>query len=194
MKATEVSYVFPGSKVPFKSSLGIENSKSTIPGILMKLDTEKYFIHSKSKKYTPTINDLVIGRIYYKTGDYYKLDLKNVSAVLPVLSFKNVNKKNKPDLQVDDYVFCRVISNNNGGSVDTLIVGCVEDGLGKLDSGDVFDVGGYLTRRIFLDPSILKEIGEKYKFGCAVGMNGRIWINAETPIVVREVLNSIKKL
>ena len=62
-----------------------------------------------NKQYIPYAADRVIGIIVRRTAFYYYVDIKGpMIGLLGVLEFEGATKRNKPELNVGDIVFCRV--------------------------------------------------------------------------------------
>ncbi|KAF7684291.1 putative exosome complex component rrp40 [Astathelohania contejeani] len=179
--------VLPGDKISKKGrfSLGIHNSRAYLAGNLIHLSPSKYFISSKTNRYSPSIDDLVIGKIIYTSPEYYKLDLGGCVGYLPSLSFPNATKRNRPELKHGDWVFCRVVR----VCAEPLLT-CIGKGLGPL-VGDVFPIPCWKIRSFYLT-DYLNKIGKNYKFMIALGLNGWVWISSESALTVREVYNLIK--
>lgn len=165
------------------NTYGSHEGKAFIGGELIQVG-DMYYINSKSLRYIIKLDDIVIGRIIYKTVDCYKVELgQGIIGFLPVLNFPNATKRNKPELLVDEYVMCRVMKVN-----DYPLLIC-EEGMGKVH-GYVFELNCYTVRKL-LCSDILKNIGEMYKYKIGVGLNGRLWIFNEDVEVVKNVYNQI---
>ena len=70
----------------------------------------------------PRLGDVVIGRLFYRSADYYKLCLRNFTGVLPSLAFKNATKRFKPELDVNDYVLAKIVKIGS-----ECLLSCVEE-------------------------------------------------------------------
>lgn len=185
MKITEECYVKPNEKLKYPIA-NCENNNGFIKthGTIYKIEN-LYFLYNKCGLYEPSVDDLVIGKVFYKSSDYYKLDFNSVIGVLGSLSFKNATKRFKPELEIGDHVIGRVTKLG-----DEILVSCNESGLGKLD-GDVFKIEQWKIRKLFV-VDFLKNLGKRYKFNCALGLNGRIWIKSDDPLTVKNVYDEIK--
>lgn len=190
MKFTKIRTVVPGDELKEKCSysLGLYKEdnkiKSYVYGTLCRVQNH-LFVISKTSRYFPYIDDIVIGRVIYSCADYYKLDLDTYIGILPVLSFTNASKRNKPDIKKDDWLLCRIIE-----SGAEPILSCVGEGFGKLD-GYVFKIKVWMCQMLYVD-DFLYKIGKKYNFKCCVGINGYICITGEA-ITVRDVYTEIIK-
>ena len=116
--------LFPGEKYSFNRNLLPYNvfsfkiktnqliSKKTS---LIELNNKKYNenIEYIGKFYYPTIDDVVIGIITMKTLEYYKLDIgSSHESILNSIDFEGATKSTKPNLNIGDAVFSKVLSIN----------------------------------------------------------------------------------
>lgn len=185
MRIEELREVYPGSPIPengFKC-IGIENDKSVVVGKLCRIE-DLYFIKSRTKAYFPKKYDIVIGKVIYTSQDFYKVDLGSCTGTLPALSFVNATKRNKPDIEKDEFVMCQVERVVDGDP----LLSCKKDGLGKID--ECFPVESWKIRLFYFN-DFIKKISHNKTFSIALGINGFVWIDG-TPEVKREVLNLIE--
>ncbi|EPR79700.1 hypothetical protein SLOPH_1783 [Spraguea lophii 42_110] len=186
----KIKNVFPGEILTpnILDSAGIKNKKSTIIGTLHSIPNA-HFLLSKTKYYTPSIDDLVIGDIIYVCSEYYKVSIGHTTCVLPSLSFFNATKRNRPMLKKGDTVLARVIKTG-----EEPLIGCDIEGLGQ-KKGYFYNLDQYKIKIIYMNTDLLQHLGRKYKFDIALGMNGRVWIecdNGITSLKIYNYLNSIK--
>lgn len=188
MRLVKLREVFPGEKIPEKlsKSLGIYKDTAYLHGTLCRVSNH-LFILSRSKRYSPFIDDLVIGRVSYVSGDYYRVDLGSTIAILPSLSFLNASKRNKPEIKKDDYVFCRVVK----VGLEPLL-SCVGEGFGKIE-GHVLSLDLWKSQLLYIS-NLLFEIGQKHKYKILVGINGFVNIVADGPESVRDIYNQINEM
>lgn len=184
----QIKAVFPGDEIPSNGtrSLGIYNGRATVAGVLCKVSAHS-FVLSKTNRYQPYVDDIVIGKVTHVSQDIYKVDLGGLTAALPSLSFANATKRNKPEIDKNDYVLCRVIRKG----VEPML-SCTGEGFGKLN-GTVLPLDPWKIRMLYLD-STLAKVGKQYRFKIAMGLNGMVWIEAERDVDTRDVyhmLNSI---
>lgn len=132
----------------------------------------------------------------HPAGDVLKIDIGSSElASLPTLAFEGATKKQKPDMQVGDALYAQVLSAHREMEPELV---CVDSygKAGKLgplsNDGFVMNVKPYLAYRL-LDPEnhVLRKLGKKFPFETAVGMNGKIWINAKT---TRDIFNVVRAL
>lgn len=186
MKIREIKPLRPGDEVPqgVGDTVGIHKGRAYAFGVLTSINS-LYFLDSQTGRYAPAIDDLVIGKIFYRSADYYKVDLKTAVGTLPSLAFRNATKRFKPELEVNDHVLARVTRVQS-----ECLLSCVENGQGKLD-GHVMDMEPWKVRKLYLCP-FLSDVGRVHKFECALGLNGRVWIGCDDPVVVREVVHLLQ--
>ncbi|EPS60099.1 hypothetical protein M569_14705, partial [Genlisea aurea] len=97
--------------------------------------------------------------------------------------------------QVGALIYARVVKANPGMNPE---LSCV-DGFGKaaeygpLKNGFMFETSTGLARKLLSSPTcpVLEALGKKLAFEIAVGLNGRVWVNADSPSVVILVSNTI---
>lgn len=184
---TKIRSVFPGDGVPEagSKSLGIHESKATVVGSLSKV-SRHLFVASKTNRYHPCIDDIVIGKAMFVSQDMYKLDLGGMVAALPSLSFTNATKRNKPEINKGDHLLCRIVKTG----VEPLLT-CVGEGFGKL-IGTVLPLDPWKIRFLYLNDT-LQKIGRKYRFRIALGLNGFVWIEAEKDTDTRDIYHLLNE-
>ncbi|KAI0495782.1 hypothetical protein KFK09_022085 [Dendrobium nobile] len=66
---------------------------------------------------------------------------------------------------------------------------------GSLKEGYMFDTSTGLARMLLSSPTcpILEALGRKLSYEIAVGLNGRVWVNASSPSTVILVSNAIMR-
>mmetsp|Transcript_11394 Transcript_11394/g.29218 ORF Transcript_11394/g.29218 Transcript_11394/m.29218 type:complete len:223 (-) Transcript_11394:1552-2220(-) len=172
---------------------------STKAGLLQQTQDGKLWIQGKQKRYNPCKNDLVIGVITDRFGENFTVDLGGpFPALLPMLSFEGATRRNRPNLQTGDAVFCRVELAHR--DMDTILT-CVDSsgkatGLGHLKGGYLFTCTSLLARRLLSRPPCpaLQNLGASFKFEIAVGMNGQVWVDSPSPETTILVSTAIMKL
>lgn len=192
-------FVFPGDKITDIKSLdgktilgpGLHRNKEetnvlnvTKPGTLRFKQPNVYWVDSKPCRYLPKKGDLVVGVIAKKGGDMFKVDLgSSEPASLTALAFEGATKKQKPDLQVGDLVYARVLSAHKDMEMELV---CVDSygKAGKLgplsNDGFLITVRPHLAHRLLtVENPLLQTLGKKFPFEVAIGMNGKIWVRAK---------------
>lgn len=120
---------------------------------------------------------------------------------LSLLAFEGATKRNRPNINVGDVVFARVIC--PGRDVEPELV-CItsqlkRDGMGILippmgHISQVIEVSVHTCRQLLSPNSrLLKVLGSKYRFEIAIGMNGRIWIACKMPEHLIFISNTITR-
>ncbi|KAF3991642.1 hypothetical protein FT663_01431 [Candidozyma haemuli var. vulneris] len=142
------------------------------------------YIDANSKRYTPQVNDFVVGVVSGVYGDFFKISLQDYSqqVQLSMMAFPNASKKNRPNLKLGQAVYARVSEANPEIDVE---IECIdpetgkEGGFGPLDeSGFLFEVNLNFARELLFNKSsiFLEKLAAKCAFEIAIGINGRIWI------------------
>lgn len=164
----------------------------------------KIWLHRNQRRYVPALDDMVIGVVMERHGEEYRLDINGTdTATLHVLAFEGATKKNRPQLAVGASVYARV---TRAGRLAEAEVSCVEVGsartwaggetlYGELKRGNVIGVSMGLARALMLgNGGVLERVGNKVAFQSAVGVNGRVWVQAanvkETMVVTQAVLKA----
>lgn len=189
MALNRIRNVLPGDDISAEGtrSLGIHGGKATVAGVLCRVSSH-LFVLSKTNRYEPCIDDVVIGKAIYISQDVYKVDLGGVVAVLPALSFANATKRNKPEVNKNDYLLCRIAKRG----VEPLLT-CVGEGFGKI-SGCILPLNPWKVRVLY-STAMLSKIGKQYRFRIAMGLNGMVWIDAEKETDARDIyhlLNAVE--
>jgi exosome complex component RRP40 len=98
----------------------------------------------------PQVDDLVIGTVINKQGETFTLDLRApFPASLSALAFEGATRRNRPNLNIGDAVYARVISANRDLDPE---VSCVDAtgraaGFGQLKEGLLSQCSTGLARR-----------------------------------------------
>ncbi|KAI9352846.1 hypothetical protein BDR26DRAFT_832350 [Obelidium mucronatum] len=157
---------------------------------------DRVWVEGNQRRYVPFLNESVIGIVTAKHMEGYRVDIGGPHpATLGALSFEGATKRNKPNLEVGALVFARVSLANKDMDPE---LDCINpstgkaDGFGEVKGGFMFkcSLGAIpkllkkaLLKKSLLDPNnpFLQHLGAICPFETAVGMNGRVWIDAETP-------------
>ena len=176
------------------------------PGVLHYLTPGRFWVTTNGRRYSPTAGDYVLGTVAERLGMHgYRVNIRGASlAMLPALSFDGASKRNHPDLPVGSLVYARVAAANK--HTETELTCCDESAAkkdwmtgeaqyGKLVGGTTFACSHELARGLIHDDSaVLAALAKFVRFEIAVGFNGWIWIDAETPlhavVVCNDILNS----
>lgn len=166
-------------------------------GILKSKAPNTFWIDSYQKRYIPSRGETVIGIVVQKTGDIYRVEIgASETACLSYLAFEGATKKSRPDVNVGDLVFAKLLIANKDFESELVCVNSLgkKEKLGVLAGGFVFNCSINLVRKVLnergnLFRAIQKEI--QIPVEIVVGMNGRIWINARNVKDVIAVGNAI---
>ena len=86
------------------------NVTATKAGVFRFQSKNRFWVDSDQKRYVPVMDDVVIGVVASRHAENYKVDVGSSSlAQLDALAFDGASKRNKPNLQVGDIVYARVI-------------------------------------------------------------------------------------
>ncbi|KAF5299411.1 hypothetical protein FQA39_LY11557 [Lamprigera yunnana] len=143
-----------------------------------------YWVEGLQQHYYPKRGDLVVGIVTKKAGNVLKMDIGSSElACLPLLGFEGATKKQKPDLQVGDVVYARLLTAHR--EMESELV-CVDSyykagKLGPLSSdGFVMTLSlNFISRILNVKCALLRTLAKRYKYEIAVGMNGKWWGSKE---------------
>ncbi|PWZ33475.1 putative exosome complex component rrp40 [Zea mays] len=149
--------------------------EATSAGKLRQLKPNKYCIENSQKR-----NFLV--------------DIKGPNlAFLPVLSFEGGTRRNIPKFKIGTLIYARVVKAN---SIMNPELSCMDAAkFGQLKDGYMFDTSTGMSRMLLSSPTcpVLEVLGKKLSFEIAVGLNGRVWVNAPAASTVILVSNAIMR-
>ncbi|XP_038719185.1 putative exosome complex component rrp40 isoform X3 [Tripterygium wilfordii] len=159
----------------------------------------KYWVESSHKRYVPCVEDRVLGIVVDCKADNFLVDIKGPSlAFLPVLAFEGGTRRNIPKFEVGALLYVRVVKANPSMNPE---LSCTDASgkaaeFGLLKDGYMFESSTGLSRMLLSSPTcpVLEDLGKKLSFEIAVGLNGRVWVNADSPssivIVAKAIMNS----
>ncbi|XP_074375953.1 uncharacterized protein LOC141717676 [Apium graveolens] len=165
-------------------------------GTLRFSKPNKYWIESSQKRYVPSAGDTVLGIVVDQKADNFLVDIKGPAlAFLPVLAFEGGTRRNIPKFEVGTLIYVRVVKANVGMNPE---LACMDASgkaaeFGPLKDGYMFESSTGLSRMLLSSPAcpVLEALGKKLSFEIAVGLNGRVWVNAASPSTVILVSNAI---
>lgn len=153
-------------------------------------------------QYIPYAEDRVIGIITHRNAHFYEVEIKGPNqGLLGTLEFEGATKRNRPDLDVGDIVFCRVSVSNRDMQP---ILSCKSPSFNKswvsgealfvqLKGGFMFDCSLNWAHRLNrIRSPHLKYLGTFFPFEVALGVNGRIWVKASNVKHTMLLANIIK--
>ncbi|ODQ67460.1 hypothetical protein NADFUDRAFT_49890 [Nadsonia fulvescens var. elongata DSM 6958] len=162
-----------------------------------KRSNQLIYVDYNSKRYLPAVNDHVIGIVQGKHSEGFRVSLCEGSAPVQLgeFAFPNASKKNRPNLPNGALVYARVSAaeRNIESEIECIDPTTGKDGgFGELKGGFVFDISlAYARKLLFKGGIILEFIGECAPFEIAIGVNGKIWIDApdvRTIIAVKDCI------
>ncbi|KAK4568594.1 hypothetical protein RGQ29_004133 [Quercus rubra] len=156
----------------------------------------KYWVESSQKRYEPHAGDSVLGIVVDSKADNFLVDIKGPAlAFLPVLAFEGGTRRNIPKFEAGTLIYVRVVKANPGMNPE---LSCTDASgkaaeFGQLKDGYMFESSTGLSRMLLSSPTcpVLDALGKKLSFEIAVGLNGRVWVNATSPSTVIVVANGI---
>lgn len=154
------------------------------PGILKQKSANTFWVDATQRRYIPSKGETVIGHVIQKAGNIFRVDIgSNELAALSYLAFEGATKKNRPDVNVGDLVFAKLLVAHKDFESELICVDSLgkKQKLGVLREGFVFNCSINLARRLRSSECPLLQSIQKYiqvPLEIVVGMNGRVWINA----------------
>ncbi|PSR95870.1 Exosome complex component rrp40 like [Actinidia chinensis var. chinensis] len=165
-------------------------------GKLRFVKPNKYWVESSQKRYVPCVGDNVLGIVVDSKADNFLVDIKGPAlAFLPVLAFEGGTRRNIPKFEMGTLLYVRVVKANTGMNPE---LSCT-DATGKaaeygpLKDSYMFESSTGLARLLLSSPTcpVLEALGKKLSFEIAIGLNGRVWVHADSPSSVILVSNAI---
>ncbi|MBA0613262.1 hypothetical protein Godav_013732 [Gossypium davidsonii] len=165
-------------------------------GTLRFSKPNKYWIESSQKRYVPCVEDTILGIVVDSKADNFLIDIKGPAmGFLPVLAFEGGTRRNIPKFEVGTLLYLRVVKSNFGMNPE---LSCTDASgkaaeFGPLKDGYMFETSTGLSRKLLSSPAcpVLEALGKKLSFEIAVGLNGRVWVNAASPDTIVVVANAI---
>lgn len=199
MCASVGEVVLPGDEIqiPPPKEVGAKKTKTILgPGLryhddkvvackagILKQKSASIYVDTFQKRYIPSKGETVIGLVIQKAGDIFRVDIgAGEPAALSYLAFEGATKKNRPDVNVGDLVFAKLLVAYKDFESELICV----DSLGKkmklgvLSGGFVFSCSISLARRLRSPDCPLLDSVKKHiqiPLEIVVGMNGKVWIN-----------------
>ncbi|CAF0710928.1 unnamed protein product [Brachionus calyciflorus] len=152
---------------------------------LLKKKENFFWLESHQKRYVPSRNEYVIGIAVTKSAETIKIDIGSSEyASLSFLAFENATKRNKPNVEIGDLLYCRVLTGNKDMEPELVCIDAAgkASGLGVLKDGFMFKINLELARRLLSGSNqFLRELSKNIPpFEITIGMNGRIWIKTSS--------------
>ena len=155
-----------------------------------------YWVNSHQKRYVPRKGEVIVGVVASKRGDLLKVDIgASEHASLLLTAFEGATKKQKPDVQVGDVIYARLLSATREMEPELVCVDSYYKAgrLGILsDQGFLFNIDqDFAYRLLNYDNLLLRTLGQKMAYEIAVGMNGKVWVNARKPSDIDTVFKAL---
>ncbi|KAJ4844571.1 hypothetical protein Tsubulata_023587 [Turnera subulata] len=156
----------------------------------------KYWVETSQKRYVPCAEDTILGIVVDSKPDNFLIDIKSPTlAYLPVLAFEGGTRRNIPKFEDGTLLYVRVVKANTGMYPE---LSCTDASgkaaeFGVLKDGYMFECSTGLARMLLSSPTcpVLEALGKKLSYEIAVGLNGRVWVNADSPSTIIVVANAI---
>ena len=176
---------------------------ATHAGMLRYRPPNRFWVDFHHKRYLPTVDDCVIGKIEERNMDFYRLSIGgSTKVVLPTLAFDGASKRNRPNCQVGALVYVRMRhlsealepevtceATANEVKRDWMTGQCI---YGELVGGHVIRVSIPFAKSCMKDEcAVLDELARQLSFEVAIGLNGFIWVKAAKPSEVVLIANAI---
>lgn len=169
---------------------------ATKAGRLKFIKPNKVWVEGSQKRYIPSLEDVVIGLVVDRRSESYTIDIGGpVHASLSIFLFEGATRRNIPNLQAGSVLYMRVVKAPRDMTPE---LSCVDatgkaSGFGQLKDGFVFQCSTGLARALLSRPTcpVLEALGKGLSFEIAVGLNGRVWVNAAAVSTVIVVSNAI---
>uniref|UniRef100_A0A060SXA6 ARAD1A07854p n=1 Tax=Blastobotrys adeninivorans TaxID=409370 RepID=A0A060SXA6_BLAAD len=204
-----MSIVLPGDPIEVKATLGpgiyqvpLSSARPSVAGVLetrQKRGTEIVYIDSNSRRYVPSLKDNVVGVVIGKHSEGYRVQLQDHSPPvrLDQFAFENATKKNKPNLALGALVYGRISVAERDIEAEMECFDATtgkSGGFGELKGGNVFNVSlGYARKLLFEGSPVLNEIGQRVPYEIAIGMNGKVWVDAPDMVAVLKICRCIQQ-
>jgi len=153
------------------------------PGVLLEAKGGKLWVSGSQKRYIPSADDPVLGTVLAKHSEFYDVDIAApFVALLPVLAFEGATRRNRPNLKEGDLIYCRVDTAHRDMQPTLTCMDAAgrSAGFGPLKGGLQFACGTAQARALLSrpPPAVLAALGGSLQFELAVGLNGRVWVDA----------------
>ncbi|KAJ8971023.1 hypothetical protein NQ314_000942 [Rhamnusium bicolor] len=156
----------------------------TQAGKLCFKEPNTYWIEGKRNRYIPKKGDLVVGIVVKKVGDTLKIDIGSAEfASLSMLAFEGATKKQKPDVQVGDIIYAKLL--NAHREMEPELV-CIDSyyKAGKLgvlsNDGYLINISLNLAQRLLsIENPLLRTLGKKIPYEIVLGVNRKMWLFAK---------------
>ncbi|CAF0789310.1 unnamed protein product [Didymodactylos carnosus] len=140
-------------------------------------------------------NDSVLGIVTRRAIDFVMVDIGlNELASLSLYDFEGSTKRNKPNVDRGDVVYCKVKQINGSQPQLTCITDDGKsDGYGILLDGYLFDIPIETANDLlnYEKETLLKRLGDEIPYEIVIGANGKVWIKASSIRTIIAIRNTI---
>ncbi|XP_028554744.1 putative exosome complex component rrp40 isoform X3 [Dendrobium catenatum] len=186
--------------------------KAVVPGDIVldltSMSDQTIRLGAGLRQYSDVLSVVKAGKLKFKKPNKYwvessqkrnfLVDIKGPTlAFLPVLAFEGGTRRNIPKFEIGTLLYVRVVKANSCMNPE---LSCTDASgkaaeFGSLKEGYMFDTSTGLARMLLSSPTcpILEALGRKLSYEIAVGLNGRVWVNASSPSTVILVSNAIMR-
>ncbi|XP_017773398.1 PREDICTED: exosome complex component RRP40 [Nicrophorus vespilloides] len=172
----------PGLRRSEDDSKGLTVSRA---GVLCHKAPNMYWVEGHAKRYVPCKGDLVVGVVAKKSGDQFKIDIGSAEhASLSAFSFEGATKKQKPDLQVGDVVYAKLVTAHREMEPELV---CVNKYFKAANLGPLSNQGFLLNldsrlivRLLDVQHPLLAVLAKTCAYEIAIGMNGKVFVMGRT--------------
>ena len=131
-------------------------------------------------------------------GESYRVDIgAPTQATLPFLSFEGATRRNRPNLKPGQLVYARICVANKDMEPELTCVNPATnkaDGYGELVDGTLIKCSLFQSRCLLSQHApVLVEMGRRFPFEIVVGLNGRVWVKADSVKHSVFLVNAITK-
>ncbi|KAI0688894.1 exosome complex exonuclease RRP40 [Earliella scabrosa] len=146
----------------------------------------RWWIEGNARRYVPAPQESVVGVVIGRSGENWRVDIGSAHmASLDGLAFEGATKRNRPNLKVGSLLYARVSLAHKDMEPE---LECFDaqtrkaEGFGELKGGFLVQCSLKMCR-LLLDPDhfLFPLLGARFPLESAIGMNGRVWVNAKEP-------------
>lgn len=139
---------------------------------------------------------MVIGVVTDRHQEGFKVDIGSAyQAALSWEGFEASSRKNRAQWPPGSTIYARVTLANKDmePEIECKAANGKTKAFGKLDGGIIFRCSlSYCRKLLARNCPVLKYLGKKIPYEIAVGLNGRVWINSQSPKHTILVSNTIQ--
>ncbi|KFD68871.1 hypothetical protein M514_10034 [Trichuris suis] len=142
------------------------------------------------KRYVPNVGDQVVGQVTHKISDGWRVEVGCAALVnLPYMSFENATKRFRPNVQIGDLVYGKIVETVEAE------MSCIGHNYGVLPSGgNILRLAPGDARRLLLHYNVVAEtIGKKFASEITCGVNGWVYIKAAEHKQMIIIANAIQR-